>query len=85
MSHSVKDKPSKIRTDNQNYKKRFLNVSRSLFKAITGIMDSDEREYFNKIINRLNQGQLQIENLMNQVSREEHFNEDFNKMCRKIQ
>lgn len=69
ISDSVKDKFTAIRMDTKRFRRGILNGAGTLFKAITGNLDASDGEYFTDNINKLKQGQIQIENLLkNQIS-----------------
>lgn len=85
ISYSVKDKFSEIRMDSKRYKRGILNGAGSLFKAITGNLDAADGEYFTKSINRLNQGQIQVENLLkDQITVTSTVIKNFNQTMQKL-
>lgn len=85
-SDSIRNKFSEIFMDTRRQKRGILNGAGTLFKAITGNLDASDGEFFTDSINKLNQGQLQIENLMkNQITVTSSVMKTFNETVQKLQ
>lgn len=82
---SIRNKLSEIILDTRRQKRGILNGAGTLFKAITGNLDAADGEYFTESINKLNQGQLQLENLLkNQMSITSTVIKNFNETIKQL-
>lgn len=69
----------------KRFKCGLLNGVGTLFKDIRGNQDASDGEYFMNVINRLNQGQLQIETLLkNKISVTTSVMRNLNETIRKL-
>lgn len=69
ISKSIQTKFDEIYLDTKRYKRGILNGIGSIFKSITGNLDAEDGQYYSDCINKLNNDEHQLENLMkNQIS-----------------
>lgn len=85
ISDSLKEKFSEISVGTRRPKRGLIDGAGTIFKAITGNLDASDGEFYTNSINRLNQGQLQIENLLkNQISVTKSVMKNFNDTIQKL-
>ena len=86
ISKTIRTKFDEIYLDTKRYKRGILNGIGTIFKSITGNLDAEDGEYYSNCINKLNQDQHQIENLLkNQISVTTSVIENFNSTIQKLQ
>lgn len=86
ISKSIRTKFDEIYLDTKRYKRGILNGIGSIFKSITGNLDAEDGEYYSNCINKLNQDERHLENLLkNQISVTTSVIQNFNSTIRKLQ
>jgi len=90
IAESVSLKLSEVTTDSKDYayrtKRGLINGIGSLFKAITGNLDSSDGEYFNECIDKIAHDERELETLLkNQISVTTSVIKSFNSTLQKLQ
>lgn len=90
IADSVNLKFKEITTETKKYELRarrgLINGIGSIFKSITGNLDSSDGDYYNECINKINRDEREIENLLkSQISVTTSVISNFNSTIRKLQ
>lgn len=85
ISSSLKEKFEEISFNTRRFKRGLLDGVGSIFKSITGNLDADDGQFFTDSINKLNNDQHQMENLLkNQISVTTQVIKTFNDTIQKL-
>lgn len=86
ISDSIKDKFKEVLMDTRRHKRGLVDGLGSIFKSITGNLDASDGQFYTDSINKLNQDQHQMENLLkNQISVTISVIKSFNETIQKLQ
>lgn len=86
ISKSIQSKFEEAYLDTKRYKRGILNGIGSIFKSITGNLDAEDGQYYTDSINKLNNDEHQLENLIkNQISVTTSVIKNFNATIQKLQ
>ncbi|XP_074030051.1 uncharacterized protein [Leptinotarsa decemlineata] len=86
LSKSIQEKFQEISLDSKRYKRGIIDGIGTIFKAITGNLDASDGEYYTNCINKINNDEHELENLMkNQISVTTSVIKNFNNTIRKLQ
>lgn len=90
LNDSVKNKLKEITADTKKYefrsKRGLINGIGSIFKSITGNLDSSDGEYYNECIDKINRDEREIESLLkNQISVTTSVIKNFNSTIQNLQ
>lgn len=86
ISKSIKSKFEEVYLDTKRYKRGILNGIGTIFKSITGNLDAEDGQYYSDCINKLNNDEHQLENLIkNQISVTTSVIRNFNATIQKLQ
>lgn len=86
ISQTLETKFDEIYHDTKRYKRGIINGIGSIFKAITGNLDAEDGQYYTDCINKLNNHEHQLENLIkNQISVTTSVIKNFNLTIQKLQ
>ncbi|KAJ8911126.1 hypothetical protein NQ315_003302 [Exocentrus adspersus] len=85
ISESLNLKFEEVYADTKRYKRGVFNGIGTIFKSITGNLDSSDGEYYNDCINKLNRDEHQLETLLkNQISVTTSVIQSFNSTIQKF-
>lgn len=85
ISNSIKSKFDEVFQDTKRYKRGILDGIGTIFKSITGNLDASDGEYYSNCINKLNNDEHQLENLIkNQISVTTSVIKNFNSTIQKL-
>ena len=86
ISKTIQSKFDEVFLDTKRYKRGILNGIGTIFKSITGNLDAEDGEYYSNCINKLNNDEHQLENLIkNQISVTTSVIKNFNSTIQKLQ
>lgn len=86
ISKSIRTKFNEIYLNTKRYKRGILNGIGTIFKSITGNLDAEDGQYYSDCVNKLNQDEHHLENLLkNQISVTTSVIQNFNLTIQKLQ